>query len=98
MIIEPKDFSKDEIKGYQFGCADRETICAGLTKLLRALASGHILIQKVSFSSQIGLDDYLMNTISFTYAETTEQSPESERISDDRLWELYASHSSDVRK
>jgi hypothetical protein len=81
MLIEAKDFASPKIQGrYDFGGAQREQSVAALEKLVDAVRDGRVLVQKVTVSTAVSLDDYLFTTLSLTYAEQDEPLPEPVEI------------------
>jgi hypothetical protein len=70
MLIEAEDFAGPKIKGkYNFGGAKREQNVAALEKLVAAVRDGRVLVQKVTVSTAVDVDDWLITTLSLSYAE-----------------------------
>jgi L-lactate utilization protein LutB len=71
MFMDSNDFAGNTVTGYYFAM-DRDNAIAALERFIQGIKDGRVLLQKVTVTSEIGVDDYAMNTLAITYAEKTE--------------------------
>jgi hypothetical protein len=57
---------------HQFGTAERDQLVVALEKLTQALRDGLVLVQEAMVSTKVSVDDWLLTTLSLTYAEREE--------------------------
>lgn len=73
MIIEAKDFAGPKIENrHHFGGAERQQIVAALEKFIAGVRAGRVLVQDVIVSAKVRQDEWLLTTLSLTYAEQDE--------------------------
>lgn len=58
--------------GFHFGGGSRVDIALGIVKFLEGIIEGRILMQKITLSNDIEIDDFNVDTITFKYVETSQ--------------------------
>ncbi len=67
MIVDPNNFGVWS-NGFRFG-VDKAGLSGELRKLADAIEDGHIVPQSIDVTSETKIDDYLMYSLTFVWAE-----------------------------
>jgi hypothetical protein len=71
------------------GTAERDQLVAALEKFTQALRDGLVLVQEAMVSTKVSVDDWLLTTLSLTYAERKEAAEASAIAATGPIRELY---------